>query len=218
MRVLLFVTALLSAIALAPVAMACTAIEHVTESKAEFTLKADDCLWSSDDRYMLYMHKEGTLTLTDKRYPGHAPIWAADTGGTAVPGSTAILKNDGSFVVADPSGKALWKAPVHGSGAAPAAYFIMIAKARVEIYKGTTLSDPNRALVWASEASDQPDKNGECQCHITNTDGSPGKASGEAFGICGLMACRSTCAAKKDYFGDALIGTYNLGAGKCKAF
>ena len=51
-----------------------------------------------------------------------------------------------------------------------------------------------------------------------NTDGSPGKTTGDQFSICGLMACRSKCGAQKDYFGDALIGTYKHGSGKCKAF
>ena len=75
-----------------------------------------------------------------------------------------------------------------------------------------------RTLAWASSADDVPDQDGFCQCHITNTDGSPGKNNGSPFTTCGLMSCRSTCAAKKDYFGDALIGTYNKGTGKCKAF
>jgi hypothetical protein len=98
-------------------------------------------------------------------------------------------------------------------------YFIQIdPKGRLEVYKGSTLSDPAKAVVWASSAGDVPDQDGVCQCHITNTDGSPGKSSGESFDTCGLTSCRSTCAAKKDYFGDALIGTYNKGTGKCKAF
>jgi hypothetical protein len=73
------------------------------------------------------------------------------------------------------------------------------------------------AAAWAHEYK-AGDRNGECQCHITNTDGSPGKMQGDQFSVCGLTVCRSTCAAKKDYFGDALIGTYKHGSGKCKAF
>jgi hypothetical protein len=91
-------------------------------------------------------------------------------------------------------------------------------KGQVQLYRGVTLDDPNHTLVWASEDNQVGDRNGECQCHITNSDGSPGKASGEEFSVCGLMACRSTCSGKKDYFGDALIGTYKHGSGKCKAF
>jgi hypothetical protein len=64
----------------------------------------------------------------------------------------------------------------------------------------------------------EPDTNGDCQCHITNTDNSPGKASGNSFGACGVTACFQNCAAKHDYFGDPLVGTYRNGKGKCKAF
>ena len=97
-------------------------------------------------------------------------------------------------------------------------FLALTKKGKVELYRGVTLNDAGNALVWASEDNQAADRNGECQCHVTNQDGSPGKASGEQFSICGLMVCRSTCAAKKDYFGDALIGTYKHGSGKCKAF
>src|SRR3954447_19124348 len=105
MRAFLFAIAALLTVGFAPGAMAaCTSVEHVGPSKAEHVLKTDDCLWTTDTRYVLYMHGDGTLTLTDKRFPGHPVLWEADVG-TPQPGSTAVLKNDGSFVVKDPSGK-----------------------------------------------------------------------------------------------------------------
>jgi hypothetical protein len=223
MRAILFATAFLSLLGFAQGAIAsCTTVEHVAPSanRAEHVMKAGDCLWTTDTRYVLFMHPDGSLDLTDRRYPGHPILWHADVG-TPQPGSTAVLKNDGSFVVKDPAGKELWRANAHISSGSPAEsnYFISIAKkGRVEMYKGTSSNDPNRALVWQSEDNQASDRDGVCQCHIVNTDGSPGKASAEAFGTCGLTTCRSTCAAKKDYFGDALIGTYKNGSGKCKAF
>jgi hypothetical protein len=199
--------------------MACTGIEHVSASKAEYTLtpgSSDDCIRSSDGRYELHMQKEGTLALYDKRHPGHVLIWQAKMDVAPQPGSKAVLRNDGSLAVVDPSGKDAWRS---GAPGGMGDYFIMISdKGRLEVYKGATLSDPGKALVWASSAGDVPDQDGQCQCHVTNTDGSPGKSSGDPFSTCGLMSCRSLCAAKKDYFGDALIGTYNKGTGKCKAF
>jgi hypothetical protein len=110
-----------------------------------------------------------------------------------------------------------WRAP--SKGGEKGDYFLVLGKkGRLELYKGVTLQDPSHILVWGSEDNQAGDRNGECQCNITNSDGSPGKASGEPFSVCGLTVCRSTCAAKKDYFGDALIGTYKHGSGTCKAF
>ena len=120
--------------------------------------------------------------------------------------------------VKDASGKELWRAQSKTSGEKTDYFLVLGKKGKLELYKGVTLTDPNHTLVWASEDNQASDRNGECQCHVTNSDGSPGKASGEGFSVCGLMVCRSTCAAKKDYFGDALIGTYKHGSGKCKAF
>jgi hypothetical protein len=220
MRALWFAAAVLSAIVFTSTAsFACSSIEHVSASKAEFTLTPgsdDGCIRSSDGRYELHMQKEGTLALYDNRHPGHVLIWQAKMNGTPQPGSKAVLRNTGSLVVVDPSGKDVWTSAAAGG---MGEYFIMIdPKGRLEVYKGSTLSDPSKAVVWASNAGDVPDQDGVCQCHITNTDGSPGKSSADAFNTCGLTSCRSTCAAKKDYFGDALIGTYNKGTGKCKAF
>lgn len=223
MRAFLFAFALLFTAAVgqfgfAGAAMAaCTSVEHVSATKAEHVLKAEDCLWTTDTRYVLFMHKDGTLDLTDKRFPGHPVLWEANID-QPQPGSTAALLNDGNLVVRDPSGKELWRAPAHGDGSKGDYFLSLGKKGRIELYKGVTLQDPNHILVWASEDNQASDRNGECQCNITNSDGSPGKASGESFSVCGLMVCRSTCAAKKDYFGDALIGTYKHGSGKCKAF
>lgn len=220
MRVLWFAAALLAAIvSVSTVSQACSSVEHVSASKAEYTLtpgSGDDCIRSSDGRYELHMEKEGTLSLYDNRHPGHVLIWQAKTDGAPVPGSKAVLRNTGNLVVVDPSGKDVWSS---GAPAGIGDYFIMIdPKGRAEIYKGSTLSDPAKTVAWASSADDVPDQDGFCQCHITNTDGSPGKNNGQPFTTCGLMSCRSACAAKKDYFGDALIGTYTKGTGKCKAF
>lgn len=221
MRAFLFAIAALLTLGFAQGAMAsCTTVEHVSATKAEHVFKGEDCLWTTDTRYVLFMHSDGTLQLTDKRFPGHPVLWQADIG-TPVPGSVAVLKNDGSFVVKDPSGKELWRAATHVPQGTPAAadFFLSLGKkGKVELYKGTTMNDPDRALVWGSEENQAADRDGVCQCHVTNTDGSPGKPKDDAFGTCGLTACRSTCAAKKDYFGDALIGTYKNGSGKCKAF
>jgi hypothetical protein len=195
---------------------ACTTSEHVTPSRAEHIFKSEECIWTTDTRYILFMHKDGTLDLRDERYPGHPVLWEANIP-QPQPGSVAVLKNDGSFVVNGPNGNELWRAPVKTRE--PGNFFIMLGKkGRVEIYSGTGRSDPNQALVWGSEDNQAGDRNGECQCHIVNSNGSPGKDQGDAFSVCGLMVCRDTCAAKKDYFGDALIGTYKHGSGKCKAF
>lgn len=196
---------------------ACTTVEHVSATKAEHVLKAEECLWTTDTRYVLFMHKDGTFDLTDKRFPGHPVLWEANIE-QPQPGSTAVLQNDGNFVVKDASGKELWRAQSKTSGEKTDYFLVLGKKGKLELYKGVTLTDPNHTLVWASEDNQASDRNGECQCHVTNSDGSPGKASGEGFSVCGLMVCRSTCAAKKDYFGDALIGTYKHGSGKCKAF
>jgi hypothetical protein len=220
MRVLWFAAALLSAIVTASTAgLACSSVEHVSASKGEYNLtpgSPDDCIRSSDGRYELHMQKEGSLALYDNRHPGHVLIWQAKLAGAPQQGSKAVLRNDGSLVVLDPSGKEAWRSAAAGG---MGDYFIMISeKGRLEVYKGSTLSDPAKSVVWASSPGDMPDADGVCQCHITNTDGSPGKSSGDAFDTCGLTSCRSFCASKKDYFGDALIGTYNKGTGKCKAF
>jgi len=218
MRAVLFAIALLSIFGFAQGASAaCTTVEHVSATKAEHVLKAEECLWTTDTRYVLFMHRDGTLDLTDKRYPGHPVLWEANIE-QPQPGSTAVLQNDGNFVVKDASGKELWRAPAKGDGAKGDYFLVLGKKGKIELYKGITLTDPNHTLVWGSEDNQASDRNGECQCHITNSDGSPGKNSGEQFSVCGLMVCRDTCSAKKDYFGDALIGTYKHGSGKCKAF
>jgi hypothetical protein len=222
MRAFLIATIVLAALGFGRDAVACNAIEKVTADQPEHVFKSEDCLWSSDSRFFMYMHKDGTLDVRDKRNPGQAPIWTAKLSGPAQPGSTAVLRNDGSFVVLDPAGNQLWAAAVRKSLTAPAGYkgdfyIAFNKKGRLEIYKGKDLSDPSRDLVWyASDLHDDTD--GQCQCHVTNMDGSPGKAKDDPFGACGLDACRSTCAAKKDYFGDKLIGTYSGGGGKCRAF
>jgi hypothetical protein len=223
MRASLFAVALLSILGFAQFAFsgaasaACTSVEHVSATKAEHVLKAEDCLWTTDTRYVLFMHKDGTFDLTDKRFPGHPVLWEANIE-QPQPGSTAVLQNDGNLVVKDPSGKELWRAKSKSTGEKGDYFLVLGKKGRVELYKGVTLQDPSHTLVWGSEDDQAGDRNGECQCNITNSDGSPGKASGEAFSVCGLTVCRSTCSAKKDYFGDALIGTYKHGSGKCKAF
>jgi hypothetical protein len=223
MRAFLFAIALLFTAAFAQfgfsgaASAACTSVEHVSATKAEHVLKAEDCLWTTDTRYVLFMHKDGTLDVTDKRFPGHPVLWEANIG-QPQPGSTAVLQNDGNLVVKDPSGKELWRAPSKSTGEKGDYFLVLGKKGRVELYKGVTLQDPSHTLVWGSEDDQAGDRNGECQCNITNSDGSPGKASGEAFSVCGLTVCRSTCSAKKDYFGDALIGTYKHGSGTCKAF
>jgi hypothetical protein len=218
MRVLWFAAALLSAIVSATSAMACSSVEHVSASKAEYTLAPgsnDACIRSQDGRYELHMEKEGTFSLYDNRHPGHVLVWQAKID-APVAGSKAVLRNTGILAVFDPSGKDVWTS---GAAGGIGDYFILIdPKGRLQIYKGTTMGDLAKTLAWASSADDVPDQDGFCQCHITNTDGSPGKNSGNPFTTCGLMSCRSACAAKKDYFGDALIGTYNKGTGKCKAF
>jgi len=217
MRAVLFAIAAFFVFGFAGAASAaCTTSEHVTPSRAEHIIKAEECIWTTDTRYILFMHKDGTLDLRDERYPGKPVLWEANIG-QPQPGSVAVLTNDGSFVVKSPSGAELWRAPVKGKGVGN--YYLTLGKkGRVEIYSGSGRSDPNQALVWGSEDNQAGDRNGECQCHITNTDGSPGKMQGDQFSVCGLTACRSTCSAKKDYFGDALIGTYKHGSGKCKAF
>ena len=218
MRPFLFAIALLSIFGFAGAASAaCTTVEHVSATKAEHVLKAEECLWTTDTRYVLFMHKDGTLDVTDKRFPGHPVLWEANIE-QPQPGSTAVLQNDGNFVVKDASGKELWRAQSKTSGEKTDYFLVLGKKGKIELYKGVTLTDPNHTLVWDSEDNQASDRNGECQCHVTNSDGSPGKASGEGFSVCGLMVCRSTCAARKDYFGDALIGTYKHGSGKCKAF
>ena len=196
---------------------ACTTVEHVSASKAEHVLKAEDCLWTTDTRYVLYMHKDGTFDLTDKRFPGHPVLWEANIPQPQA-GSTAVLTNDGNLVVKDPTGKELWRSKSRSDGTKGDYFLVLGKKGKIELYRGVTLSDPDHTLVWASEDNQASDRNGECQCHVTNTDGSPGKSTGDEFSVCGLTVCRSTCAAKKDYFGDPLIGTYKHGSGACKAF
>jgi hypothetical protein len=218
MRVLWFAAALLSAIVSAGSAMACSSVEHVSASKAEYTLAPgsnDQCIRSQDGRYEMHMEKEGTLSIYDNRHPGHVLVWQAKVD-APVQGSKAVLRNTGVLAVVDPSGKDVWTS---GAAGGIGEYFILIdPKGRGEIYKGSTMGDLAKTLAWASSADDVPDQDGFCQCHITNTDGSPGKNNASPFTTCGLTSCRSTCAAKKDYFGDALIGTYTKGTGKCKAF
>jgi len=217
MRALSFAIALFSILGFAGAASAaCTTSEHVTPSKPEYVIKAEECIWTTDTRYVLFMHKDGTLDMTDKRFPGHPVLWEANIA-QPQPGSTAVLKNDGTFVVQGPAGDVLWSSPSK-AGEVGNYFLILGKKGRVEIYKGSGRSDPNHALAWGSEENQASDRNGECQCHITNMDGSPGKLQGDEFSVCGLTVCRSTCAAKKDYFGDAMIGTYKHGSGKCKAF
>ena len=215
MRVLLFAAALLSASALAQTAMACTTVEHVSANKAEHVLAPGECITSSDTRFNLKMQDDGALKLYDERHPGHFLIWTAESG-PAVPGSKAVLKNDGSFMLVDPSGKELWHAPVQSAGVGD--YFLVLGKARVEVFKGSTLSDPDRKMIWASAQEVTGDSDGICQCHIRNENGSPGKSLGDTVAACGVPACFALCEAKKDYFGDPLIGTYTKGTGKCKAF
>jgi hypothetical protein len=221
MRAFLIAAVVLAALGLGRAAEACNAIEQVTAEKPEHVFKSEDCLFSNDSRYAMFMHKDGTLDVTDKRTPGKA-LWTAKLSGPAQPGSSAVLRNDGTFVVLDPAGNTLWSAAVRRSLTAPAGYkgnfFIAFNKrGRLEIYKGKDVADPNRDLVWYA-SDDHDDVNGTCQCHITNLDGSPGKAKDDTFGTCGLDACRSSCASKKDYFGDKLIGVYTGGGGRCKAF
>jgi hypothetical protein len=203
MRVLWFAATLLSAIvSISTVSQACSSVEHVSASKAEYTLtpgSGDDCIRSADGRYELHMEKEGTLSIYDNRHPGHVLIWQAKLNGAPQPGSKAVLRNTGNLVVVDPSGKDVWSS---AAAAGIGDYFVMIdPKGRAQIYKGSTLSDPAKTVAWASAADEVP-----------------GKDNGNPFTACGLTSCRSVCAAKKDYFGDALIGTYNRGTGKCKAF
>ncbi|HEY4162924.1 MAG TPA: hypothetical protein VGM59_07640, partial [Dongiaceae bacterium] len=100
-------------------------------------------------------------------------------------------------------------------------FFLVVENsARFEIYRGTSPFNLSSDVVWTSKAASaaEADKNGDCQCHIQNSDGSPGHLSGEAFEKCGVTACLETCRSKKDYFGDPLIGTYKNGGGKCKPF
>jgi hypothetical protein len=222
MRALLFAIAVLSTFGLAQFGLAgsasaaCTTSEHVTTSRTEHVIKPEECIWTTDTRYVLFMHKDGTLDLKDERFPGKPVLWEANIA-QPQPGSMAVLKNDGTLVVKSPAGDELWRSPAKARE--PGNYFLTLGKkGRVEIYSGTGRSDTNHALVWGSEDNQAADRNGECQCHITNMDGSPGKPQAEQFSVCGLTVCRSTCAAKKDYFGDPLIGTYKHGSGKCKAF
>ena len=218
MRGLWFAAGLLAAIVSATSAMACSSVEHVSASKAEYNLTPgsnDECIRSQDGRYELHMEKEGQLSVYDNRHPGHVLIWQAKID-APVPGSKGVLRNTGVLAVVDPSGKDVWTS---GAAGGIGDYFILIdPKGRLEVYKGTTMGDLAKTLAWASSADDVPDQDGFCQCHITNTDGSPGKTTGDQFSICGLMACRDKCASQKDYFGDKLIGTYKHGSGKCKAF
>ena len=126
---------------------------------------------------------------------GKPVLWEANIP-QPQPGSVAVLKNDGSFLVKSPSGEELWRAPVKTRE--PGSFFMMLgSKGRIEIYSGSGRSDPNRALVWGSEDNQASDRNGECQCHITNMDGSPGKPQEATFSVCGLQVCRSTCAAER---------------------
>src|SRR3954452_12936372 len=112
MRAFLLAIAILSIFGFAGSASAaCTTIEHVSATKVEHVFKAEDCLWTTDTRYVLYMHADGTLDVTDKRYPGHPVLWEANID-QPQPGSTAVLQNDGNFVVKDPKGNILWKAPI----------------------------------------------------------------------------------------------------------
>ena len=164
------------------------------------------------------MQTDGTLALYDSRHPGRALIWTPQMATQPQGGSRAILKNDGTFVIADSSGKAVWQAPLMAANA-PGDYFIKLGdKGRVEIYRGSSLSDPAKTMIWASATDEVPNGDGECQCHITNTDGSPGRNQGKSFAVCGLTACLAKCGVQRDYFGDKLIGTYNKGTGQCKAF
>lgn len=225
MRVLLIAATLLSALFFTPaVAMACTDIVKVSAAEPEHALKSGDCIASSNGRYKLTMQQDGVLTLSDERHPGHFVLWTANSG-SAVKDSTATLKNDGSFVVADPSGKELWHADARMPAGTAAGYrgdffLILDNSARVQMYKGTGPFSLSSAVVWTSKATAaaEADVNGACQCHIRNTDGSAGHLSGDAFPSCGYQACASVCQSKKDYFGDALVGTYKNGRGKCKAF
>src|ERR1700753_4300749 len=144
MRVLWFAAPLLSAIvSVSTVSQACSSVEHVSPSKAEYTLtpgSGDDCIRSADGRYELHMEKEGTLSLYDNRHPGHVLVWQAKLDGAPQPGSKAVLRNTGSLVIVDPSGKDIWSS---GPAAGMGEYFIVVdAKGRAEIYKGSTLSDP----------------------------------------------------------------------------
>ncbi len=95
-----------------------------------------------------------------------------------------MLQNDGNLVVKDPSGKELWRSTSKSTGEKTDYFLVLGKKGRVELYKGVTLQDPNHLLVWASEDNQASDRNGECQCHVTNQDGSPGTASGDSFSVC----------------------------------
>jgi hypothetical protein len=228
MRILFFAAALLSVLGFTQAAMACSQIEKVSAAAPEHVIKPGECIASSNARYRLTMQPDGVLTLSDERHPGHYVLWTATTGKPAVPGSSATLKNDGSLVVADPSGKETWRAAGHLPTGTAADYrgdfFLMVENsARVALYKGTSPFSLSSAVVWTSKtaaaaASSAPDANGDCQCHIRNSDGSPGHLSGEAFGTCGFQACFAICQSKRDYFGDPLMATYRHGSGTCKAF
>src|SRR3954469_10035887 len=123
---------------------ACTSVEHVSGTKAEHVLKAEECLWTTDTRYVLFMHKDGTLDLTDKRFPGHPVLWEANIE-QPQPGSTAVLLNDGNFVVKDPAGNVLWKAPirVQKEGTKTDFFLALTKKGKVELYRGVTQTDAN---------------------------------------------------------------------------
>jgi hypothetical protein len=224
MKALLVAATLLSALFFTQAAEACTDIVKVSAAEPEHALKPGDCIASSNGRYRLTMQPDGVLTLSDERHPGHFVLWTANSG-AAVQGSSAALKNDGSFVVADPSGKQLWHADARLPAGTAAGYrgdffLILDNSARLQMYKGTSPFNLSSAVIWTSKgsATAEADVNGSCQCHIRNTDGSAGHLSGDAFPTCGYQACASICQSKKDYFGDALAGTYKNGGGKCKAF
>lgn len=72
-------------------------------------LEADDYLRSPNQRFRLYMQKDGNLVVRD----GEQALWESRTAGA---GSFAYLQKDGNFVVRSASGKALWTSRTSGTG------------------------------------------------------------------------------------------------------
>ncbi|WP_436763552.1 bulb-type lectin domain-containing protein [Streptosporangium sp. V21-05] len=72
-------------------------------------LEADDYLRSPNQRYRLYMQKDGNLVVRD----GEQALWESRTAGA---GSFAYLQKDGNLVVRSASGKALWTSRTSGTG------------------------------------------------------------------------------------------------------
>src|SRR4029079_17899213 len=94
--------------------------------------------WSScDGRFVLAMQGDGNLVV----YQGGTPLWASNTQGTDA--QTAVMQDDGNFLLKDSSGTTRWATETWGHGGA---YAVMQDDGNLVVYGQTG----DVAPLWAS--------------------------------------------------------------------